>query len=791
MESETGVGTAPGNFAAEPLDAERAAARDLGARFVAKRRLRAWLFVMIGVAVAVSCVAGFGYFGGKEDALVKHGTHTTATVTSAALYGGRYSRNSFNEHIDVEFVYPGGEVRGVRIYIGENDRFRVGQQVDIVYDPHNPHHAALAHGYNDIGPVGFPLFFGIVFGLCLVIVGVRTVRLCRGAQRALREQGRTMNADSKLVSKGRARRLAISLHAENGEHAMLWSATRRGWSPLLEPVEATVFGSTAPGSAVVVVDPRRHAATAGRVWNPPRFARLTQLPHLPRSVAAGLLGVVVAVGLATTVIATVWTIRLASGWQESGRIQAGPQVLATIISTGKVSGEHQDVTLRYVDRAGTPHLFSVRYPLGLANDVIPGMTTTVSYDPNAPEKAELTGYPRHRWQTALLGAGATVALTVLWLVIAGSLGRSLQERRAHRGHLFASAGGVIVLLASVARLVIVLAVASTPQAAAFPPHAPPLTLGKAAPLPRVVSLAPPAKGSLVTPALARRIVDAVWPLRDRAIAGRDLATLRELESGPALAVDVARMREGGAPNRPTPDSTAPTRLGIYVPRQAVWPVRFLAEVPTTSAARPFLEFLIFNRRSAKSRWRVVYDTGFTWTNGNPLSPDPGVLDKRGYDVVPAGEIPADDAVPFLARYWQAWRDGDGRVPASVPPFAPGTWTTEYGQSVAGRQDRIGANGLPEHIAYGDERVPADELWTFGVWGEELVCSPMHQTTTWAGPAHQDANRQKWGPDLGPGLYRSVTAKILREPCVLVPRASGSLVAFGADRWVVRLRGTKS
>jgi hypothetical protein len=250
------------------------------------------------------------------------------------------------------------------------------------------------------------------------------------------------------------------------------------------------------------------------------------------------------------------------------------------------------------------------------------------------------------------------------------------------------------------------------------------------------------------------------------------------------------MREGGAPNRPTPDRTAPSGVGIYVPRQTSWPVRFLAEVPTASAVRPFLEFLILSRTSAKSRWHVVYDTGFTWTGGASVSPDPGVFDEHGYDVVPAGEVRADDAVPYLARYWQAWRD-DASPPAALPPFAPGVWTTEYGQSIAGRQGRLGDNGLPERIAYGDERAPAGEVWTFGVWGKELVCSPMHQTTTWTGPAHQDANRQKWGADLAPGVYRSVTAEILREPCVLVPRASGSVVAFGADRWVINLRGTKS
>jgi hypothetical protein len=249
------------------------------------------------------------------------------------------------------------------------------------------------------------------------------------------------------------------------------------------------------------------------------------------------------------------------------------------------------------------------------------------------------------------------------------------------------------------------------------------------------------------------------------------------------------MRSGGAPNRPTPDRVAPRGLRVYVPRQTAWPVRFLAEVPTTTDAQPWLELLVFTRASAHSRWRVVYDTGFGALPGGTVSPEPGNFDAESYDIVPAGEIPAGDAVPNLARYWQAWRD-DAYPPAAVPPWAAGTWTTEYGQSVADRQDQIGDNGLPEHITYGNEPAPAGEVWTFGVWNEELVCSPMHQTTTWTGPAHQDANRQKWGPDLAPGVYRTVTAQILREGCVLVPRAAGQLVAFGADRWVVRLTGVR-
>ena len=775
-----------GTFGGEPLDAKGMGARELAAAFLARSRLRAWLLALGAVALTVLCFAGFGYFSDKQNAIGKNGTHATATVTNAVLYAGRYSPNSFNEHIDVEFSYPGGFATGVRINIGETDRFRVGQQVEIVYDPANPHRAVLAHGYHDIGPVGFPLFFGLVIGITVLVLALRRVRLDRAGRRALLGGARTMDATGELVPSGRARRLAITLRGEDGSAAMLWAATRRGWSGLDGPVEATVFGSTAPGSVVVVVDPQRRVVTAGRVWKP---HRLPHLPRVPHALVPFLMAVVVAAGLATTVVATLWTVRLVNGWQESNRIQAGPRVLATIVSTAAVTGGHSDVTLRYTDLAGATHDLRVRYPLGVGSGVIAGMTTTVSYDPTAPEKAELAGHPRHDWQTALLAGAATLGLTVLWLAIAASLRRARDETDAHRGHVYTSVGVVVVLLASAARLLIVLVVGSTPQEGGFPPNAPPLAVGKAAPLPRVLALAPPASGPLVTPALARRVVNAVWPLRDRALAGRNLATVRAVESGPALAVDVARMREGGAPNRPTPDRVAPSGLVVYVPRQTAWPVRFLAEVPTTSAARPFLEFVIFTRAAARSRWHVVYDTGFSAKPGGTVAPDPGVFDAEGYDLVPAGELRADGAVPDLARYWQSWRD-DPNPPSALPPFAPGTWTTEYGQSVADRQDRIGDNGLPEHIVYADKPAPAGDLWTFGVWGEELVCSPMHQVTTWTGPAHQDANRQKWGPDLAPGVYRTVTAEILREACVLVPRASGALVAFGADRWVVRLTGVR-
>jgi hypothetical protein len=787
--AEEGEGAVSGSVVTEPLDAEGIAARDLGNRFVARRRVRAWLAVAAGICLLVSGFAGFGYYGGRADALARHGTHTTARVTSAALYGGRYSRNSFNEHIDVEFAYPGGQARGVRIYIGETDRFWVGEQVEVVYDPANPHRAELAHGQPDIGPIGFPLFFALVLGLCLSILGIRNARLFHAAQKALRGGGRTMEASSELLG-SRTRRCAVLIRGEDGAGGTLWSATKRGWYPLLQPVEATVFGPATPGSVVVVVDPQRRAVTTGRIWKLPGLASSPQLARVPQPLVQGLLGLLVAAGLAAGVVSVIWIVRLTEGWQESNRIQAGPQVLGTIVSTGKVSTDHQDVTLRYRDRSGTTHDLELRYPLGLATSVIPGMTTTISYDPRSPAKAELSGHPRHRWQPVVLAGGAMIALNGLWLWIALGLRRALRHEHRPRRHVFAGVAGVVTLLVVFARILLVVVANSTPQEISFPPNAPPLVAHRAARLPSILSSPPPAAGPLVTPAQAHRIAEAVWPLRDRALADRDLGTLQALETNPALAVDVSRMQSGGAPNRPDPARTAP-QLAVYVPRQSAWPIRFLAEAVTTSAGKPFLELLILARSSPKSRWQVVYDTGFGQGTGPALQVEPGIFDPQGYNLIPQpNALTAADAVPHLARYWQAWRN-DGATPAALPPFLPGTWTSVYGQSVAGRQDQPDLNGLPAHIVYGDRPAPPTEVWTFGVYGnEELVCSPMHQTTIWTGPAHQDANRQKWGTDLEPGVYRTVTADILREPCILVPPPSGGLVAFGADRWVIRLTGTR-
>jgi hypothetical protein len=64
------------------------------------------------------------------------------------------------------------------------------------------------------------------------------------------------------------------------------------------------------------------------------------------------------------------------------------------------------------------------------------------------------------------------------------------------------------------------------------------------------------------------------------------------------------------------------------------------------------------------------------------------------------------------------------------------------------------------------------------------------SSKWTGPTSQDPDRQKWGWDLTPGIYRTVSATVVREPCVFVLPIPTPLAGIGADRWVVTTRGRR-
>jgi hypothetical protein len=289
------------------------------------------------------------------------------------------------------------------------------------------------------------------------------------------------------------------------------------------------------------------------------------------------------------------------------------------------------------------------------------------------------------------------------------------------------------------------------------------------------------------------VVAAAWRYRDGALARHDVVGLRAIDADPALTVDIGNLKAGVAPNRPAPAPDDLHDLTAYTPRQTRWPIRLLAEAVTTSASHPGLEVMVLTRRGPGAPWRVALDTVVGGSARYTPAVDPPILDGAGYDVVPPlGWIDPSAVVPALARYWQSLRE-TGRPPRDGVAFAPGFWTTDYGRTIADRQDTRGHNGLRAHVVYDERPAPHDEVWTFGVYGNwTLVCSSMHETKTWTGPGHQDRDRQKWGGDLAPGVYRTITGEFVREPCLVVPpvRGPNGIVLFGADSWSVAIQGER-
>lgn len=274
----------------------------------------------------------------------------------------------------------------------------------------------------------------------------------------------------------------------------------------------------------------------------------------------------VAHGLFASVAGTLWTARATSDWLETRRIQSGQRVVAVVVATGAVAGNHQDVTVEYLDDTARTHRLRLRFPLGTGSSTRVGHHTGVAYDPRSPERAEMAGSPRHHWQDVAAAGGSTLLATGLWLrrllrqresgsgakpdkiAVSPPTGARAVEsvaddclpdepvaaeggRRRNRGAL-----AVIAVLLIFGGRATELAVRVHPiqevPFPALPPDAVDAT--STATLPGVLSAPPPEAGPLVTPDTARAVFEAMWPLRDRVLAVRDTTTLRAIETGAAL-----------------------------------------------------------------------------------------------------------------------------------------------------------------------------------------------------------------------------------------------------------------
>jgi hypothetical protein len=278
------------------------------------------------------------------------------------------------------------------------------------------------------------------------------------------------------------------------------------------------------------------------------------------------------------------------------------------------------------------------------------------------------------------------------------------------------------------------------------------------PLPAALSATSLSSGVVVTPTLARSVVQAIWVLRQQAFTSHDRSFMAEFESGAALESDE---RTCGCNSR-SPRGPISAEV-VFVPRQTRYPVTFLAEAATTLTGDAYTQYLVISKASATSRWTVVADPG-----DSEVALDRPSTDAAGFNIAPAPSARTPTLAAVLANYWQTWTDTG--LPPTSAPFGAGAWTTAYGAELASQPQGslYRGNGLDGNYRY--QSVASDPTWAFGTATGGITCGVLRAQTVWTapggGPIYQPPARTNWGPTVAPGIYRAEASTDIVEPCFI-------------------------
>jgi hypothetical protein len=303
-----------------------------------------------------------------------------------------------------------------------------------------------------------------------------------------------------------------------------------------------------------------------------------------------------------------------------------------------------------------------------------------------------------------------------------------------------------------------------PAASPLGQATPPGKVPSAATLLTALKATPATPGVTIDPALAQRIVDTLWPVREAALAGDDPENLTAFETGTALQGDSAEMAAYACGCNLQPRPLAVRNL--FVPKQSSYPAWFVSEVTTapTKGLPADVSFMVFTRTSLAAHWMLTLETeysflgaGGAWVYATPESM------VGGFDLAspPHNELPAD-----LGAYYQYWANAGVAPPTS--PFATGPFTTSIGQAQVKEDEGLAAMGEIHRVTYsvdvaqdGDWTVAANNVRTEPSYGWALSCGTVRYeaVTTLAdgaAPILQPADRSTWGATLLPGQYKSIT-----------------------------------
>jgi hypothetical protein len=286
-----------------------------------------------------------------------------------------------------------------------------------------------------------------------------------------------------------------------------------------------------------------------------------------------------------------------------------------------------------------------------------------------------------------------------------------------------------------------------------------------------------ADGSVVNRALAAQVLRRYWPVHERALVHRDLATLARLSTGsarrweqPAVACGCLHVTE------PRPLLSA----AYFVPRQTRYPATFIAEAQTVYDSSYWAELLVFTKQHAGASWLVTEDSGFGPPAGTTPQLGAPVAGAGGYDrpVTAAQHHRARKVVAAFAAVWQRAKD-TGTIPTGSGFDLTGQTGERVAQLAMYRQDAVQVNGLLGHFAFSASA--ADPLVVVAdTFGYDLACQPIHETVQYRPTpgklVNQDAARHNWGPELKPGFYHQVVSRDVWQTCFLIPPGASRPIA---------------
>jgi hypothetical protein len=330
------------------------------------------------------------------------------------------------------------------------------------------------------------------------------------------------------------------------------------------------------------------------------------------------------------------------------------------------------------------------------------------------------------------------------------------------------------------------------------PSLPPLPAAATAPtaaelasLREVLNDEPATPGLTIDEALANRVVQALWKVREQSIDTGDVASLSDYETGAALEGDTSLIETQLCGCSDLIPRTIQMSY-LFVSSQATYPSSFMAEVttPPITDSEADVVFMVFTKATATSQWNLALETGYAVTADGPTPVyvlpafvTGGLDNPASMPGVNLTALPGN-----LAAYYQYWATTDSAP--SGTQFEAGSLTSTKGAELYRYGETLGVDAHHQLTYSADPQ--RDGEWSFAADSDDsaplhgwvVTCGTVRYTdVTTASPGGtplvQPPGQSTWGPTLAVGKYQKVTLSGLHETCFLNnPNTPGVVVLGG-------------